>query len=84
MHQSQVTQINNLQAEQMKSLNEQIQTLQNQQSQKDKLIEQANNRASNYQKQLQQVRSDSGINWVAIIIALIIGIIIGVAIFGKH
>jgi len=84
MHQSQVTQINNLQAEQMKSLNEQIQTLQNQQSQKDKLIEQANNLASNYQKQLQQVRSDSGINWVAIIIALIIGIIIGVAIFGKH
>ncbi|MEO6843833.1 MAG: hypothetical protein ABI184_01600 [Ginsengibacter sp.] len=84
MHETQVSQINTLKADQMKSLNEQIQTLENRDSQKDKLIEQANNLASNYQKQLQQSQSTSGTNWVAIIIALIIGIILGVVIFGRH
>ncbi|MEO9005368.1 MAG: exodeoxyribonuclease VII large subunit, partial [Ginsengibacter sp.] len=62
MHQSQVTQINNLQAEQIKALNEQIQAIKNQQSQKDKLIEQANNLVSNYQQQLQLAQSNSKTN----------------------
>ena len=62
----------------------QIQNLQNQQIQKDTMIQQANNLASNYQKQLQEVRSHSGTNIVAIIIALIIGLIIGVIIMSKH
>ena len=84
LHQSQLTQINNLQADKMKSLNDQIQNLQNQQNQKDAMIQQANNLATNYQKQLQVAQSNSGTSIVAIIIALIIGLIFGAILFSKH
>ena len=84
LHQSQLTQINNLLVDKMKSLNDQIQNLQNQQNQKDAMIQQTTTLASNYQKQLQDVRSNSGTNLVAIIIALIIGLIIGAILFSKH
>jgi len=63
---------------------EQIKNLKTQQNQKDAMIQQANNLTSNYQKQLQEVRSHSGTNVVAIIIALIIGLIIGVMIMSRH
>ncbi len=77
MHLNQINQLNNLQQEKMKSLNEQIYLLQNQQVQKDKLIQQSNNLASQYQKQLIAASSTTSLHIVAIIIALIAGIILG-------
>ncbi|MDB5276133.1 MAG: hypothetical protein JWR61_1088 [Ferruginibacter sp.] len=84
LHQSQLTQINTLQVEKMKSLNDQIQNLHNQQSQKDAMIQQANNLATNYQKQLQDARSTSSPSILTIIIALIIGLIVGAILFSKQ
>jgi hypothetical protein len=83
LHQIQVEQLNNLQTEKMKSLNDQIQILQNQQSQKDKLIQQANDLASSYQKQLQAAQLKTEPNIGAIIIAVIIGIIIGLILMAS-
>lgn len=84
LHKTQLQQINNLQLDKMKSLNEQVQNLQSQQKQKDVLIQQANNLASSYQKQLQEAQSQSGYSIIIVIIAAIIGIIIGVAMSGNH
>lgn len=83
MHLKQVNQINNLQNDKMKSLNEQILLLQNQQAQKDKLIQQSNNLAGQYQKQLSDVSSKTSLNLILIIIAAIAGLILGALIFKK-
>jgi len=80
LHQDQLTQINSLQADKSKSLIDQIQNLQNEQTQKDVMIQQANMLASNYQKQLQEVSTKSRTSIAVIIIALIIGLMIGLLI----
>lgn len=84
LHKTQLQQINNLQNDKFKSLNEQIQSLINQQKQKDNLIQQANSLASSYQKQLQEVQSQTGYSLIIVIIAAIIGIVIGIAMSGNH
>ena len=83
LHQSQLSQVNNLQTEKLKTLMDQVGSLEGNQVQKDKLISQANDVANNYKKQLQEAQTKSAPNIILyIIFAVIIGIILGLMI-GK-
>lgn len=83
LHKTQLQQINNLQNDKFKSLNEQIQNLNSQQKQKDVLIQQANNLASSYQKQLNDSKENTSFGWIAILIAAVVGLLIGLAMSSK-
>jgi exodeoxyribonuclease VII large subunit len=85
LYQTQVKENETLQAGKFKALNDQIQTLQEQQVQKDKLVKQANEMATMYQRRTQEVESKSGVN-IGLIIVVIIAIIIliAIAMASKH
>jgi exodeoxyribonuclease VII large subunit len=77
MYQNQVKESGTLQVDKMKSLNEQIQGLQAQQIQKDKIIQQANDLASKYQRQAQEAEAKNSSSIGPVIVGVIIGIILG-------
>ena len=81
-HQSQLEKLNAIQAERAQLVQEQIKTLQGQESQKDKMIDQANELALDYKNQLEAAKAKSGANLLIIIASVIIGIIIGFVMFG--
>lgn len=82
-HTEQIFQVNILQEEKIKSFHQQIAALKEQQFQKDKLIQQSNNLAEGFQKQLTAIRVNSKQPIIAIIIAIIVGVILGLIIGHK-
>jgi exodeoxyribonuclease VII large subunit len=81
-HQTQLDKLSSIQAERAQLVQDKIKILEEQESQKDKMIRQANELASSYKNELEISRSKSGVNIWAVIIAVITGIIIGLLING--
>ncbi len=82
-HREQVMQVTILQDEKIKSFHQQIASLQDQQFQNDKLLQQSNKLAEGFQEQIAQNKPASGFPIVAIIIAIVVGIILGLIIGHK-